>query len=231
MHIVSRLFAGVSLLLTAAINSSVAITLLQLLISSLILINLEQGYDALKKSAVLLRWFIIPTVLLHAFFTPGELVVSGMPVPITVEGLQTGLWFALHLTVIFFSAVVFSRLLTNREWIRSVLRLPFMGAKMVPYVLLMEAGWSRTKIMLQDEYSAWRKHENGMRNFIMHLAYLPVKSLRQSHQHANEVWSNWDSSILAILSDESGRNVSVTATMTAVAGGLLMWYACLSVGM
>lgn len=145
MHIGSRLFAGISFLITAALNNEVTLALIQLVLFILVLINLKQGYAALKKSANLLRWFIIPIILLHAFFTPGELIISGMPIPVSIEGLQTGLWFAFNLTVIFYSAIVFSRLLTNREWIRVILKLPMIGLKVLPYALLMDSGWGRIK--------------------------------------------------------------------------------------
>ncbi|MDX8403725.1 MAG: hypothetical protein R8K54_04880 [Mariprofundaceae bacterium] len=230
MHIGSRLFAGISFLMTAALNNTVTVALIQLTLFILILINLEQGYFTLQKSAKLLRWLIIPIVLLHALFTPGELIITGMAIPVSIEGLKSGLWFAFHLTVIFFSAIVFSRLLTNREWIRSVLKLPFIGVKVLPYALLLERGWSRIKTMLQDEYAAWKEHEKGMRSFALHLASLPVKALKQSSVHADELWNNWDHDVSDILAEDSIGKVSVFSTITALTSGVFLWYACLSGG-
>lgn len=228
MHIGSRIFAGSSFLITAALNSEVTVAVFQFSLCLLILINLEQGYSTLKNSVKLLRWLIIPIILLHAIFTPGELIISGMPIPVSIEGLQTGAWFAFHLAVIFFSAVVFSRLLSKREWIRSILKLPFAGPKLLPYALLMEAGWSRIKEMLQNEFREWQKHKNGIRSFALHLALLPTKALKQSRIHAGEVWSDWDHHVLSLMTDDSTSKVSAISTITALTSGVLIWYITIS---
>ncbi len=226
MHIALRILIGLTFLFTAVINNAMTVALLQLLLFVFILMNLEKGFYTFQKSVGLLRWLVIPIIFLHAFFTPGELILSGMPV--SIEGLQTGFWFALHLSVIFFSAILLSRLLADKEWIRVTLKLPVLGMKMFPYILLMHASWERIKIMLKDEYSDWRGHEKGMQSFVMHLALMPVKILKESHVYANDVWNNWDHYASVIVAEEAVRKVSGVVMFTATIGALVLWFIYLS---
>ncbi|MES0370797.1 MAG: hypothetical protein ABUK11_00825 [Mariprofundaceae bacterium] len=153
-----------------------------------------------------------------------------MAIPVSIEGLRSGFWFALHLAVIFFSAIVLSRLLSKREWIQSVLRLPVFGVKLLPYALLMEAGWSRVKAMLHDEYMEWNEHEKGIRAMIAHLASLPSKAMLQSRIHADEVWSHWDHHVSNIMMEQSIRTISALSTTAALTSGMVLWYLYLSGG-
>jgi len=153
-----------------------------------------------------------------------------MAVPVSIEGLQSGLWFSLHLTVIFFAAIVFSRLLTNGEWMRVILNIPLAGEKILPYAVLMERGRGGMQTMLHDELSEWRRHGTDLRHLVIHLVVLPAKALNQCREHAHEVWNNWERYSSAIMNDEPGRSISMFATMVALAAGAFMWWLFLSGG-
>lgn len=224
MHIASRLFVGATFLLTAVLNHSIAIALLQLTLFVLVMLNYENGRKRIFRAISLLRWLVLPIILLHALFTPGALILSGMAWPVSIEGLQSGVWFSLHLIVIFFAAMLFSQLLTQREWINGSLKIPRIGHAMVPYALLINRCWQRIRLMLGDVHSVWRKEDRRLRTFFIHLGTMPVQAMRISHEVAIEIWYDWDQQVIDLVDKKDHQHVSAIATLLALITGLLMWF-------
>jgi len=224
MHIASRLFVGATFLLAAVVNHTTAVALFQLILSLFVLLQFESGRQRIIRALSLLRWLVIPIILLHALFTPGALVMAGMAWPVSVEGLQAGFWFSLHLIVIFFAAMLFSLLLTQSEWINSSLKTPLIGHALVPYTLLMNRCWNHIRSMLSDEYAVWRKEKQGLRMLLLHLSIMPVRALTQSREVASDIWNDWDRQVMALMEQENGPAVSVVTTVYALSLALLIWY-------
>lgn len=176
------------------------------------------------RALSLLRWLVLPIILLHAFFTPGALILSGMAWPVSIEGLQSGLWFSLHLIVIFFAAMLFSRLLTQKEWINGSLKIPRMGHSMVPYALLMNLCWQQIRLMLGDVYSVWRKEDRRLSTLFVHLGDMPVQAMSVSHEVAINIWHDWDQQVIDLMDKRDHQHVSAIATLLALITGLLMWF-------
>ena len=85
----------------------------------------------------LLRWFVIPILLLHILFTPGQLLLPGFPVAVSREGLLQGIWLSIHLISIYALAILMFRLLSREEWLRFILLLPGIGERLMVQVLMM----------------------------------------------------------------------------------------------
>lgn len=228
MHVGSRIFAGICFLLAAAANQQVIMALLQLAISVTILVLLERSVFIILKSVKLMAWIVVPTLLLHAVFTPGELVTSNAAISVSIEGLRSGFWFALHLIVLFFSAVLLSKLLTYREWIHILLHVPVAGRRLLPYALLLESLREGVGSQLQSEASEWRSQGMGIRNFASKMVLILVQGLKQGRSSASRLWHDWDQQVATMQKPELNRKVDVLPTMTAIIAGMLMCYLSLA---
>jgi len=219
---VSRALLGISLLLTSALNDLFPIAVIQLLISVSLLIIMTSGGSLLKESARLLCWLVVPILLLHALFTPGELLVKGMAIPVSIEGVQLGGWFALHLMVIFLSALVFSRLLSKEEWISFMLRVPGWGEKAVPYILLLEPGLKKSREIVRREYADWCACGKKFRQFPVHINIALTDTLNENRKDASELWHDWDQRVLSIPDGSHSGNHGM-ATAVAVIAAVAIW--------
>jgi len=222
-HIASRLCVGATLLLTAVVNHTIAVALFQLILSLFVLQHYKEGRQRILRALALLRWLVIPIIILHALFTPGALIMAGMAWPVSVEGLQAGFWFSLHLVVIFFAAMLFSQLLTQSEWVNSSLKFPLIGQALLPYHLLMNRCWQRIRSMLGDEYAVWRKEKHRVRTLLPHLSGMPVRTLTLSREIAGEIWNDWDQQVIELMEEKSRPNISIMRTLAALSLVLLMW--------
>jgi len=227
----SRVVLGLSLLLTAALNNLFYIAVIQLLISVSLLIVMTSGGRLLKESIRLLSWLVIPILLLHALFTPGELLIKGMAIPVSVEGIQLGGWFAFHLIAIFLSALVFSRLLSKDEWISFMLQIPGWGERLVPYALLLESGLKKNGEIVRQEYSNWQSCGKKLRQLPIHITTALTDTLNESGKDASELWHDWDRRVLSV-SDGSQpvKQARPVATTAAVIAAVFVWVIYLAGG-
>ncbi len=220
----SRAVLGLSLLLTAALNDLFYIAAIQLLISVSFLIVMTSGGRLLKESIRLLSWLVIPILLLHALFTPGELLVKGMAIPVSIEGVQLGGWFAFHLIVIFLSALVFSRLLSKDEWISFMLRMPGWGERLVPYALLLESGLKKNREIVRREYGSWYSCGKKLRQLPIHITIALTDTLNENRKDASRLWHDWDQRVLSISDgSQSGKQTRSIATTAAVIAAAVVW--------
>ena len=230
-YAVSRLFTGSVLLVAVTLTHSLPMLLLQL--SFLILIHalLNQGGKRLGRAFTLLRWLLIPIIFLHLLFTPGELLIAGMAWPISVEGLQSGLWYALHLAAIFFAAMLLSILLSREEWVALFISMPFFGARLLPYVILMERCLTHTQGMVETAFSSWRSGSRGFRSFIACLTALPVEAYAESLQLARQAWESWDQQLERLVAAEKDHQYKLPSSLTVAVCGLLILWGTLSGGL
>ncbi|MDT8375994.1 MAG: hypothetical protein RQ867_04555 [Mariprofundaceae bacterium] len=220
----SRVLLGLSLLLTAALNGSFYIAAIQLLISVSFLTIMTSGARLLKESARLLCWLVIPILLLHALFTPGELLVKGMPVPVSFEGVLLGGWFAFHLIVIFLSALVFSRLLGKEEWVGFMLRMPGWGDRLVPYALLLESGLKKNREIVRREYARWCSGGKKFRQLPVHITTALTDTLNENRKGASSLWHDWDHHVASVVGDpDSGKQFRPMVTTVVVAAAVIVW--------
>ncbi len=219
----SRLFVGITLLLTSILNQESTVAMVQLTITLCLIIVQFQGVKLLRRAMKLLIWLFVPILLLHALFTPGELIVSGMLLPVSFEGLKMAGWLALHLAAIFFSALLLFRLLTQKEWMRLVTRIPMLGHKFMAYTALLETGWVSTKEMIIQEKEAWKSDKQRLRGFFFRMAKLPARRFHSSRDDASELWNNWEQRMALMHSSDGDMRRSVVATLAMICSGLLLW--------
>jgi len=219
-----RLFLGASLLLTSAFNNLFYTAMIQLLIAVLFLLILVSGRRLFTESIRLLCWLVIPILLLHAFFTPGEMLFKGVAIPVTVEGIRLGSWFALHLVVMFLSALVLSRLLSKQEWITTMLSIPGWGEKLVPYALLLESGLKKNGEIVRREYANWCSHGKKLKQFPLHITTALTDSLNKNRDDAFELWNDWDACVSSVAeSSQPGEQGRPVETVLAVMIAAIIW--------
>ena len=137
---ITRLLLGLSLMIAAARLHGMA----GLLLISLLALSLLRGVDGDWRTTLrlyrLLRWFVLPTLLLHAFFSPGELLWPELTaLPISREGVRHGLWLSLHLLALFATALLLFRLLRWPEWLALLLKLPWLGEYLLIRIWIIAA--------------------------------------------------------------------------------------------
>jgi len=228
----SRVFLGITLLLTAALNSLFYIAVIQLSVSISLLIIITSGGEVFRKSSLLLGWLVIPILILHALFTPGELLVKQAAVSVSVEGLQLGGWFAFHLIVIFFTALVFSRLLNREEWINLILRMPQWGERAIPYLLLLETGLKKNRNVVKQECDNWCSSGKKLSRLPIHITTALTETLNENKKDAYELWQNWDHRVASITEDSnSAMQIEPIPTAVAVIATIVVWVIYLTGGM
>ncbi len=219
-----RVVLGISLLLTTALNNLFYIAVIQLLISVSLLVVMTSGRRLLKESTRLLCWLVIPILLLHALFTPGELLVKGTAIPVSIEGIQLGGWFAFHLVAMFLSALVFSRLLSKEEWISFMLRIPRWGERLVPYVLLLESGLKKNREIVRREYSNWHSCGKKMGQLPIHITTALTDTLNENRKDASELWHDWDRRVLSVMDgSQPEKQIRPMATTAIVIATTIVW--------
>jgi hypothetical protein len=222
---------GISLLLTTALNDLFYIAAIQLLISVSLLIVMTSGGRLLKESIRLLCWLVIPILVLHALFTPGELLVKGAAIPVSIEGIRLGGWFAFHLVAIFLSALVFSRLLSKEEWISFMLRMPGWGERLVPYALLLQSGLKKSGEIVRREYASWYSCGKKLRQLPIHITTALTDTLNENRKDASELWHDWDRRVLSVLDgSQPGGQSRPMATTVAVIAATIVWMIYLAGG-
>lgn len=222
VHLISRIFVGITLLLTSVLNQSPITALLQLLVAATILLWPLRCGLALARSLKMLAWFVVPTIILHAAFTPGEMLFPDLSLPVTLEGLKTGLWFSLHLSAIYVAAVLFSRLLVRHEWYRTIAALPFLGRTLLPYMLLLEHVGSGVREVTAQAMNGWRRDGRRMTALAATLAELPAQVMSRSRDYAGDIWNGWDEEIRQLQQPELAV-LSYVGTWITLMVGLTIW--------
>lgn len=197
---------------------------LQLLLMILITSWLLDAYLALLKAARLLVWIVVPTIVLHALFTPGEFLLSLLP--ITYEGIRNGVVISLHLSAMFVAAIQLSRLLSRNEWYRLLFSLPYAGKRLPSYVFVIERGFEPVRKRSAEAMSRWKMEGKGLRMLVVELGSLPGAVMEMSRELARTTWNNWGQSVETIAVAENRTGISVTASLLAVVAGIL--FVCLN---
>jgi len=222
VHLVSRIFVGITLLLTSVLNHSPVTALLQLLVAAVMLLWPLRCGLALARSLKMLAWLVVPTIVLHAAFTPGEMLFPELSLPVTREGIKAGLWFSLHLSTIYVAAVLFARLLVRHEWYRMIASLPALGPKLLPYMLLLEHVGAGVREVTAQAMNGWRGDGSRLSTLAATLAELPVRVMSRSRDYAEGLWNGWDEKIRQLQQPE-GTKLSYVGTLMTLMLGLMIW--------
>ncbi len=118
-------------------SHSVLICLSAIALSLCAIRLLEGTWQTIIHLIRLLRWFVIPILLLHALLTPGQLLFPGIAIPLTREGIHQGIWLSLRLAAIFVAAILLSRILLRREWLQGMMLSPFLARRLMAHLLMI----------------------------------------------------------------------------------------------
>jgi hypothetical protein len=189
-HPASRFLAGCSLWFAAIICHSLWLSVLYLILSVCLIRLLEDGWQTVFRLLRLLRWFVIPILLLHALLSPGQLILPSLVLPVTWEGVNQGIWLSAHLSTIFAAALLLSRLLQRSEWVQGMLLLPFSGKRIIVFQMMMFA----MKINITDQLRHLRRQWHLRSNWRM-AAVLLLATFRMaqaaSKEQARILWLRW----------------------------------------
>ncbi|MDQ6950636.1 MAG: hypothetical protein Q9M26_03115 [Mariprofundales bacterium] len=123
--LVVRLLCG-GILLASALFFISWIPLLTTALTAFFLLRLQQS-RVLHRLWRMLRWLLLPVLLLHLFLTPGTLLAPQLPWSPTIEGVKMAAWLSLHLVAWLISAWLLMALISMREWQSLLYYLPYVG--------------------------------------------------------------------------------------------------------
>jgi len=168
-----------------------------LLFLSLMLIlqnNVKKVLLACLKSWRILRWILLPTIIFHSFFTPGEVIWVSMPV--SYEGLALGLHLCLYLGEMFIAALLLAYLLPVSIWLEFMMCNAFLKRYLFPYLLpylrLMPVMMQGVQVLVRRTYRAWCMEASRVHSFPQYIKALLVDVSAYSDTQARRVWASWN---------------------------------------
>lgn len=194
VHPLGRLSFALGMLATVLLIQRDAPAMFTLLAACMVLISwLSASWLPVWRAARLLLWLVLPVLLLHLMFTPGQLLWPGSGISFSREGLQEGIRLGLRLSAMFYAAMLFSRCLSREEWVWYCLRLPVFGALLLPYVKLSSpmrgvAGRALADASVQINLQAgWGSASHVLRALGDAIAIV----WHASGKEAEQVWLHW----------------------------------------
>ncbi|PIP02804.1 MAG: hypothetical protein COW18_06335 [Zetaproteobacteria bacterium CG12_big_fil_rev_8_21_14_0_65_54_13] len=136
-HPLARFLAGGGLIAIAISSRSILMALLLSMLAACLIRFIDGNWLTTYRLTKLLGWFVAPILLLHGLFSPGQLLFPGTLLPLTREGMQHGIFLSVHLAAMFTAAMVMFRLLTQPEWLRTIVSLPLIGKRLLPFVWMI----------------------------------------------------------------------------------------------
>lgn len=181
----------------------IAVTMVGIILCLLLLRILNQSWTSVFRAIRLLLWFILPIYVLHLFLTPGELIWPESSFPFTWEGINAAMWLSTRLVLLFFSAMLLSRMLTLAEWQMQLCHLPIVGRRLYPYFQLFHP-IRKTTIHLARKH--WRENRSrGMSSMPGMMIDLLEDVLRSGHVQATRVWETWKNELPSSELPSDGR--------------------------
>jgi len=189
-HIASRLMLGGGWLFLAVTTTSFWICLILVLLAAIFLRILDGNWITVLRVLRLLRWFVIPILLLHAFFTPGQWLFPNVPVAISKEGLMRGIWLSVHLIGMYGMAILMFRLLKWHEWFQLLLTWPQLGNRLA-LPLLMMISMKKNSADLLTQLRLQLALRSDWRRMPQLLLGAFKQALSDAGSHARILWLRW----------------------------------------
>jgi len=189
-HPASRFLSGFAMLFLSLITTSVWLCLVLAVLAAGMIRLLDGDWTRCLRVLGLLRWFVIPILLLHLLFTPGQLLWPGFPVAVSREGLVQGIWLSIHLTSIYILAILVFRLLRREEWLRFILIMPGIGERLMVQALMMMSMKNH-----MTELLSLLRQQYGLRHHWKKTPLLLISAFRQALADASAfaqmLWLRW----------------------------------------
>ncbi|ATX82171.1 hypothetical protein Ga0123462_1307 [Mariprofundus ferrinatatus] len=228
IHPLSRFLVGLAMLSLAIAAHAVTYGLLFMLLSALMIRFIEGGWTRVIRISGLLRWFVIPIIVLHSCFSPGQFLFPDIPLlPLTYEGLLQGVRLSLHLSAIYLGAALLFLCLRQSEWFKGLLLLPFISRELLIYLMIMAPLKRSVGAVLLSV-----KHQWQMRKSWRSAPQLLVSAFRSTLMVAADqsrlLWLRWPGSPVYIEDQtmKAGGSLVGANLLTAafgVAGLVMAW--------
>jgi len=189
-HVASRLIMGFGLLFLAITTTSILSGLLLAMLAVVIIRLLDGNWLTSLRLLRLLRWFVIPILLLHILFTPGQFLLPGWPITVSREGLMQGMRLSIHLTSIYTIAILMFRLLAHAEWLRLLMLLPRFGERIMVQALMMMSMKQYIGKLLSHLRQQFRLRTDW-KNTPLVLMTAFRQALADASTHAQMLWLRW----------------------------------------
>lgn len=140
----------------------------------------------------MLRWLLIPTLVLHAIFTPGALIFPHFFMPISYEGLALGASLAWHWASVFTLAMVLGYLFPAQHWLNAMVRFPRLYKLLYPYLHLFSRMNLLIRALLRRHYRKWKKDAHKITQFPHYMLSLLQRMQYYSKRSALYLWIHWE---------------------------------------
>jgi len=208
-HAAARFVFGAGFFSAAVFSRQPIMALLQCLLACLVLRWLHGDWKTVTRGWRLLRWLLIPIVLLHLLFTPGEVLLTRFPLRFSSEGLHRGLWLSLHLATIFYAALVLARMWRYEEWLGYIHIIA--GRRMAAHLLLLFPLWRDIQALIRVYQRQWRLR--GSLSMLGQAALgLARATIRQGRARAGALWLRWHDDMHLVLAGPTQAVEMSTAT-------------------
>jgi len=139
----------------------------------------------------MLRWLLIPTLVLHAIFTPGALIFPHFFIPISNEGLALGATLAWHWASIFTLAILLGYLFPAQHWLDAMIHFPRLYHALYPYLRLFPRMNLLIRALLRRHYRQWKKRSHKITQFPPAILSLLQCMQYYSKRSALHLWVHW----------------------------------------
>ncbi len=201
-------------------------SLAHLLLFFLLLLMLEENiqhvWHSLIKSWQILRWLLIPIVIFHVLFTPGEIIWVGFVIPISYEGLTLASYLSLRLCEMYVCAVLLGRMLPMQLWLQAIAHIAILQRHLTPYLRLMPMMLRRVPVLVRRTYRAWRLEPKKVKKLAYYMTELIITVKQDSLRRAKYVWLRWDEPSFTDLSRHKpllDRNSGYMVCLIIIYGG------------
>jgi len=222
---------GFGLLFLTITTTSLWFAVLLAVLAAVIIRLLDGNWHTSLRLLRLLRWFVIPILLLHMLFTPGQLLFPGWPIGVSREGLMQGMRLSIHLTSMYAMAMMMFRLLSHSEWLRLLMQLPWFGERIMVQALMMMFMKQHMNMLLLYLRQQFRlRHDWKNTHLLLMTAFR--QALADACTHAHMLWLRWPQQpSMLMISISNANRISTfhsglfSALWTAVGctGLLLPW--------
>jgi len=192
---------------------------------AVLVIRMRDGnWQTIVRLVRLLRWFVIPILLLHMLFTPGTLLFPGFPIGISREGAMAGISLSLHLIAIYLVAIMLFRLLHQYEWLQLCASIPGIGRQLALNAMMMislKQVIGRLLGQLRDQFQIRLRWQQSPLLLIAAFRF----TLQEAACYARMLWLRWpESSVI-------GSGLHSHSKSRSRQGLSLLWGSCGAVAM
>jgi len=172
--------------------------------------NIQKVWGGWTKSWRVLRWLLIPIIIFHMLFTPGEVVWVNFPLPVSYEGLILAVHLSLKLCEMFVCALLLGRLLPITVWLQAIAHVDVLQQHLAPYLHLMPVMLRRVPMLVRRTYRAWCLEPKKVKKLASYMTELIIAVEKDSRRRAKYAWVSWDKpTITALAAQKKLRDSSL----------------------